>query len=37
MNLVSRPRLEVVTSFVLIRLERRSRHGIDVVTWPVGN
>ena len=33
MNLVSRPRLEVATSFVLIGAEAMSRHGIEVATW----
>ena len=32
-NLVSRPRLEVATSFVLIGAEAMSRHGIEVATW----
>ena len=33
----SRPRNEVTTWLVVVRLERRSRHGIDIATWPVGN
>ena len=33
----SRPRNEVATWLLVIRLEKRSRHGIDVATWPVGN
>ena len=33
----SRPRNEVATWLVVVRLERRSRHGIDVATWLVGN
>ena len=33
MNLVSRPPLEVATSFVLIGAEAASRHGFEVATW----
>ena len=33
MNLVSQPRLEVATSFVLIGTEAASRHGFEVMTW----
>ena len=33
----SRPRNEIATWLVVVRLERRSRHGIDITIWPVGN